>query len=81
MKTISFIWDWGGCKFVIAPLFQEKGGAPAPLHPLATGLVLTFIGYNLTANRQTSKVIRKQVFKIKLTIILMLNLDYPLLIC
>ena len=23
----------GGCKFVIAPPFQKKGGAPVPLHP------------------------------------------------
>ena len=31
--------EGGGCKFVIAPLFQKKGGAPAPLHtPLGTGL-------------------------------------------
>ena len=30
--TISFIWDWGGGKFVIAPPFRRKGGAPAALH-------------------------------------------------
>ena len=39
----------GGANSSLHPPFRRKGGAPVPLHPVATGLAMMFITHTYIA--------------------------------